>query len=191
MVRVSDESKALADDILSSVRERRETLDDLKSWVTEFLARCDEEQFAVAENLRSAAAEQRARSADAEAARLDAFAEMQAVHDEAREQITREVAGLVAQTRRFLHDCNDWQCALGEEVRDAAGDLRQQLADNDQTRREAFAHMHKRVTKQLGALRQQIRHTLTQCSRDFAATHAIWRHLGAACGRLRSGAFRN
>jgi hypothetical protein len=191
MVHVSDESKALADDILSSARARRETMRELKSWVTDFLARCDEEQFAVAESLRRAAAAQRARTADAEAARLEAFVQLRAAHDEVRAQITRDIATLVAQTRRFLHDCDDWQYALGEEVHDAARELRQQLADGDEARLAVFDGTYDRVAKHVTALRQQVRQQLAACGRDFLATHAIWRHLGAACARLRDGVGHN
>lgn len=213
MVRVAEESRALAEDILSSARGRQGAIGVLKSWVAgflatsrmerlrsfrdtharlggrvghlaaetrAFLAQCDEEQCAVAERLWQAADEQRGRAAEGEAARLDAFLQMHDLHGQTRDQIARDVALVMADTRRFLRDCDTRQRGVESEVQHAARELRQQLVRGDGARRAEFGRLHGRIAGRVAELRQTVRGQLAETRHSFMAARAAWKHLAAA-----------
>ena len=219
MVRVAEESRALAEDILSCARGRQGAIVVLKSWVAGFLAtcqmercrtfrdaherrggrvrrlavttraflsRCNEQQCAVAERLWQAADEQRSRAAQGEVARLDAFLEMNDRHGQTRDQIARDVALVVADTHRFLNECNVRQRAVASEVQHAARELRRELASSDGARRAEFGRLHGRVAGRLAELRQTVRSHLAETHDGFTAARATWKHVAVT----RSAAWR-
>lgn len=212
MVRVAEESRALAEDILSSAQGRCGAISDLKFSIAGFLAhnqterrrkfrdahervggrvsrlasetraflgQCDDEQCAVAERLRRAADEQRGRTADGETARLEAFLQMRDLHDQMRDRITRDVAALAADTRRFLRDCHARQRALEDEVQVAANELRRRLIDGDCARREAFGQMRGRVTSRVADLTREVRGQLAQVRHECRGARAAWHKLAS------------
>jgi gas vesicle GvpC-like protein len=215
MAPVAEEFKALAEDILSSARERQRAIADMKSGVSgfltsnemerlrefrnahdrirrrvsslaeetrQFLSQCNDEQQAVAEELRRAADELRRMAANGETARLHAFCQM---HD----RIATGVAELAAHTRRVLSDCKATQRAVAEELHRAADELadflgfvHRLLADGDETRLETFRQMHDQVAGRVAELIAGTRMFL----RDFnAKQRALEDDLRHAANELR------
>ena len=210
MTRAVEECQALTEGILASACERRKTIADMKSGVAgfladneaerqqafraahdrfagrveslaeetrHFLAECDDEQCALAEELRRTANELRQQLADGDSARLEAF---DAVH----QQVAGRVAHLAQETRNFLAECDDEQCAVAGELHGAANELRQQLAEGDNARLEAFDAFHEQVAGRVAHLAQEVGHKLEDTHSDCLAAHALWRDLALVRARL-------
>jgi hypothetical protein len=213
MPSVADDTRSLADDILSCARGRRRAIADMKSGVAglraavagfltateterrrrfrdtrdrlagrraelagqthEFLSQCDDEHCALAEELRQTADQQHRAAADEEAARRAAFLEL---HD----RIGRSVGALVTTTREFLHDCGAQQSVLEDELRNAASDLRQQLASGDHGRLETFFRLHNQVVGRVAELAHEVHRQLEESRTNLLAARAVWDDLAAA-----------
>ena len=138
----------------------------------------------MAESLRRAADELRARMADGEAARLEAFLQIRDGHVQMREQVAKDVAALVADTRTFLGDCRARQRAVADEVQHAASKLRQHLGDGDDARDKAFGRMRKQITGWMKDLMRKVRGQLAESHSVSLKAQAAWKKLAS----IRPGA---
>ncbi len=156
-----------------------------------FLAECDDEQCAVAEELRRTADELRGLAADGEAARLDTFRQIREQIARMRGENAQDVAELTAQTRDMLREFEASRQAMAEELRGTAQALRQQLADGDNARLEAFDAVHQQVAGRVARVAQEVRHKLGESHSDSLAAHALWRDLALVRARLEKPGVRS
>ena len=171
MVHVAKDSRALAEDILSSARARQQGIADRKSGAARFLSQCNDERCAVAEELHRAADDLQRRLMDGDEARLETFRQ---THN----RTAGRVGELVAGTRRFLRDCD-------VKRRDATRTLRLQLTNGDNARLEAFGQMHKRTAGRVAELAREVRCQLEESHNDSLAAHAVWNDLASARSGVR------
>ena len=145
-----------------------------------FLAQCDDEQCVQAERRQQWADERRGHATDGEAARLDAFVRMHDRHGRTHDRIACDVDALAANTHGFLRQCTAWRRGLENDVRQAAFQLRQQLAGGENARRTAFGGLRGHLAGRLADLRCGVRGHLAETRHDFTAARAAWKHLVAA-----------
>lgn len=145
----------------------------LATHARKLLRNCQATQHAVAEQLRQAASQLQRVLAEGDEMRLDNFGQL-------HRRIAGRVAELVAETRGFLGDCDAQQLALEDTLGQAARALRQQLADGDNARLEAFRRMHDRVAGRVAALAQEVGSKLDELHNDLLMARSVWRDLASA-----------
>jgi argininosuccinate lyase len=191
----ADRKSGVAGFLASSEAQRRREFRDthkriggrvacLAAETRDYLLLCNAEQCAVAADLQRAADELRELAAEGETARYDTFFR---VHD----QIGASVARISGEMHDFLRGCNAQRRALTDEIRHAADQLRQQLADGDQARLEAFEGTHRWLTGRLAELTGEVWQRLEESHRDSLAARAIWNDLAFARADLRQAAGQN
>ena len=185
MVPMTEGVRALAEDILSSARGRQQVMTDVKSGVAELAAHahrvlsdCAARRRVMAEDLGRTANDLRRLLRDGDENRLKSFLRTHG-------QTAGRVAELVAGTRRCLRDCNDKRRAGENEVRHEANALRQQLADGNNARLEAFDRMHQRVTGLVAGLARAVRCRLDERHIDSLGARAVWSELAMARSGVR------
>jgi hypothetical protein len=179
MAPMTDDCRDLAEEILSSARDRRDMIAHMQSGVAELAARthralsdCATQRQIAAGNLHRAASDLRRALRDGDRARRSTFRQT-------HRRTAARVAELAGGTRQFLRNCNNTRSAVGHEMHRAADASRQRLTHGNSERMEASFRMHREVARRVAGITGDIRRKLDESRRDCLGARAIWKQLAS------------